>query len=490
MDGCGKSDRPIVPRKPTNKTVDASMVAERVEGRGLAKGNSGQQNSDRAQDRVELQSALDRIRRVAREDKGLRFTTLWHHVYDIRRLRESFLTMRKHAAAGVDGVTWDQYAERLEENLQDLSERLKRGAYRAKPVRRQYIAKSGGGLRPLGIPALEDKLVQRVTAEVMSAVYEEDFLGFSYGFRPSRGPHNALDAVTVGIERKKVSWVLDADIRGFYDAVSHEWLVKFIEHRIGDERVLRHIRKWLNAGVLEDGKRMRKVEGTPQGSSVSPILANVYLHYAFDLWAHQWRQKKARGEVIIVRFADDIVMGFQYRDDAELFRRELEERLSRFNLELHPDKTRLLEFGRFAASNREERGEGKPETFDYLGFTHICGKTKSGKFTVLRKTMRKKMGAKLKEVKANLRVRLHEPVKSVGQWLGSVLRGHFQYFGVPGNSIALKTFRTEVIHLWYRSLRRRSQKSKVTWERMSRLIKHWLPSTRIVHPYPGQRLCV
>jgi group II intron reverse transcriptase/maturase len=333
-------------------------------------------------------------------------------------------------------------------------------------------------------------LVQRVTAEVMSAVYEEDFLGFSYGFRPNRGPHNALDAVTVGIERKRVNWVLDADIRGFYDAVSHEWLVKFVEHRIGDERVLRHIRKWLNAGVLEDGKRMRKTEGTPQGSSVSPILANVYLHYAFDLWAHQWRQKKARGEVIIVRFADDIAMGFQYRDDAERFRRELEERLLRFNLELHPDKTRLLEFGRFAASNREERGEGKPETFDYLGFTHICGKTKSGKFTVLRKTMRKKMGAKLKEVKANLRVRLHEPIATVGEWLGSVLRGHFQYFGVPRNSFALKTFRTEVIHLWHKSLKRRSQKSNITWERMSRLIKHWLPSVRIVHPYPGQRLCV
>ena len=316
------------------------------------------------------------------------------------------------------------------------------------------------------------------------------FLGFSYGFRPGRGPHNALDAITVGIIRKKVSYVLDADIRGFYDAVDHEWLIKFVEHRIGDERVVRHIKKWLNAGVLEDGKRMQMEEGTPQGSSISPILANIYLHYAFDLFAHQWRKKRARGEVIIVRFADDIVMGFQYRDDAERFRQELKERLARFNLELHPEKTRLMEFGRFAVENRKKRGEGKPETFDFLGFTHICGKKRSGKFAVLRKTMRKRMSAKLKEVKADLKERMHDPVPTVGKWLASVLRGHFQYFGVPRNSYSMGAFRLAVIRLWHHVLNRRSQTGQVPWKRMKRLASIYLPSARIQHPYPEQRLRV
>lgn len=490
MNGRGKSDRLVVPAKPTNKERGELRSAERVEGRGLAKGNSGEQNRDRAQDREALQSALARIRQAAKEDKGLRFTTLWHHVYDIRRLRESFLSMRKTAAAGVDGVTWQQYDENREENLRDLSERLKRGAYRAKPARRAYIPKADGRERPLGIPVLEDKIVQRATAEVLNAIYEEDFLGFSYGFRPGRGPHNALDAVTVGIGRRKVNFVLDADIRGFYDAVDHEWLMKFVEHRVGDERVLRHIKKWLNAGVLEDGKRMRTEEGTPQGSSVSPVLANIYLHYAFDLYAHQWRQKKARGEVIVVRYADDILMGFENRDDAERFRLDMEERLARFHLELHPDKTRLLEFGRFAAEDRKKRGEGKPETFDFLGFTHICGETRAGKFAVLRKTVRKRMCAKLKAVKANLKTRMHNPIPMVGQWLASVLRGHFQYYGVPRNSHALSAFRRAVIRLWRQALSRRSQNGRITWSRMGRLAKHWLPTARIHHPYPEQRLCV
>jgi group II intron reverse transcriptase/maturase len=324
----------------------------------------------------------------------------------------------------------------------------------------------------------------------LNAIYEEDFLGFSYGFRPGRGPHNALDAVTVGINRKKVSFVLDADIRGFYDAVDHEWLVKFVEHRIGDERVVRHIKKWLNAGVLEDGKRMQTTVGTPQGSSVSPVLANIYLHYAFDQWAHQWRQRKARGEVIIVRYADDIVMGFQYRDDAERFRQEMEERLARFKLELHPDKTRLVEFGRFAAEDRKKRGEGKPETFDFLGFTHICGKTRKGKFAVLRKTIRKRMCAKLKALKEELKARMHNPIPIVGNWLASVLRGHFQYYGVPRNTYSISAFRRAVICLWKQAISRRSQNGQITWSRMSRLAKTWLPTARIQHPYPEQRLRV
>jgi len=490
MNERGKSDRPVVPEKPANKECGAPHLAEQEEGRGLAKRNSVEQNRGRAQDRVSLQSALDRIRQAARKDRKLRFTTLFHHVYDVRRLEEAFNSLRKTAAAGVDGVTWHQYNENLEKNLGELSERLKSGAYRAKPVRRQYIPKADGRQRPLGIPVLEDKIVQRATAEVMNAIYEEDFLGFSYGFRPGRGPHNALDAITVGIIRKKVSYVLDADIRGFYDAVDHEWLIKFVEHRIGDERVVRHIKKWLNAGVLEDGKRMQMEEGTPQGSSISPILANIYLHYAFDLFAHQWRKKRARGEVIIVRFADDIVMGFQYRDDAERFRQELKERLARFNLELHPEKTRLMEFGRFAVENRKKRGEGKPETFDFLGFTHICGKKRSGKFAVLRKTMRKRMGAKLKEVKADLKERMHDPVPTVGKWLASVLRGHFQYFGVPRNSYSMGAFRLAVIRLWHHVLNRRSQTGQIPWKRMKRLASIYLPSARIQHPYPEQRLRV
>ncbi len=490
MDGHGKSDRPIVPRKPPNKGRGAPRLAEAVEERGLAKGNSVRHNRDRAQDRVALQNALDRIRQAAGQDRELRFTTLWHHVYDVRQLREAYYSMKKNASPGVDGQTWPQYGQELENNLQDLSDRLRRGAYRAKPVRRVYIPKADGRQRPLGLPTLEDKIVQRATAEVLNSIYETDFLGFSYGFRPGRSQHNALDALSVGITRRKVSWVLDADIRGFYDAVDHDWLVKFVEHRIADRRVVRHIKKWLNAGVMEDGNRIRMKEGTPQGSSVSPILANVYLHYVFDLWIQQWRQKHARGEMIVVRYADDIVVGFQYKSDAEQLLQEMRKRFRKFNLELHPDKTHLLEFGRFASENREKRGGGKPETFDFLGFTHICGKKRNGKFTVLRKTAKKKMRAKLKAVKTELRRRLHDPVPEVGTWLASVVRGHAHYYGVPRNSKAINQFRHLVTRMWFRSLRRRSQKTRLTWERMTRLIKRWIPNVRITHPYPEQRLYV
>jgi group II intron reverse transcriptase/maturase len=437
-----------------------------------------------------VQRALERVRQAAREDGKLRFTALLHHVYDPAMLREAYFCLKREAAPGVDRVTWRQYGEALEDNLQDLSARLKRGAYRAKPVRRAYIAKADGRQRPLGVTALEDKIVQRATVEVLNAIYETDFLGFSYGFRPGRSQHDALDALYVALLTKKVNWVLDADIRGFFDAIDHGWLVKFLEHRIADRRVVRLIQKWLNAGVLEDGKRTQSEQGTPQGGSASPLLANVYLHYVFDLWAQQWRRTQASGEVIVVRYADDFIVGFQHQTDAERFLAELAERLRLFALELHPDKTRLIEFGPFAATNRTRRGQGKPETFDFLGFTHICGKKRNGRFTVLRQTVRKRLQAKLKQVKLQLRRRLHDPVPEVGKWLGSVVAGHVGYYGVPMNGPALCLFRFQVGRLWYRTLRRRSQKTRLNWERMRRLIDRWLPPARICHPYPLRRLGV
>ena len=437
-----------------------------------------------------LQSALERIRQAACRDKKMQFTSLWHHVYNIHRLRQAYFSLKRNAAPGVDGLTWRQYGENLEDNLRELSERLKRGAYRARPVRRTYIPKTDGRQRPLGVTALEDKIVQRSTVEVMNAIYETDFLGFSYGFRPGRSPHNALDALCVGIMRRKVNWMLDADVCGFFDAISHEWLVKFIEHRIADPRVVRHIKKWLNAGVMEEGQRTEIEAGTPQGGSVSPVLANVYLHYVLDLWANQWRRKYARGDMIIVRFADDFAVGFQYREDAERFQEDLLERFRKFQLELHPDKTRLIEFGRFAVADRKRRGEGKPESFDFLGFTHTCDRTRKGKYIVLRQTMRKRMQAKVREVKDELRKRLHDPTPAVGQWLRSVLQGHYQYYAVPRNHRRLNAFKHQVYQRWFRALRRRSQRHRVSDERMRRLVDRWLPAPRILHPYPHQRLRV
>jgi group II intron reverse transcriptase/maturase len=462
-----------------------------MERRGLAKGKTPRQNTDRTLDRIIVQSALGRIRQAAVKDKRQRFTGLMHHIYNLSMLREAYYGLKRDAAPGVDGETWREYGEDLESNLEDLSARLRRGAYRARPVRRVYIAKADGRMRPLGVTALEDKIVQRATVEVMNAIYETDFLGFSYGFRPGKGQHNALDALYVGILTKKVNWVLDGDISSFFDGIDHEWLVKFIEHRIADQRVVRLIRKWLNAGVLEEGRWKSSEEGTPQGGSASPLMANIFLHYVFDLWVHQWRKTKARGDVIVVRFADDFVVGFQHRSDAERLHKDLEERFDKFKLRLHPEKTRLIEFGYFAANNRRRRGQGKPETFNFLGFTHICGKKRSnGLFTVYRRTISKRDRAKLKEIKAGLRRRMHQPVPQVGQWLKSVVEGHNRYYGVPSNSQALSSFRFQVARHWFRALRRRSQKTRLTWERMYRLIDRWLPPPRIHHPYPLRRLGV
>src|SRR6266702_1754543 len=489
MNEHGKSDRPVVPAKSPNKA--GQPAAEGTEGSGLTKGNLQQQNASRTPSRTDAPSALERVRQAASKDKEVRFTALLHHIYNLETLRMAYFCLKKEAAPGVDGETWRHYGETLEDNLQDLSHRLKRGAYRAKPVRRAYIDKNDGRKRPLGVPVLEDKIVQRTTVEVLNAIYETDFLDFSYGFRPGRSQHNALDALYTGRLTKKVNWVLDLDIRGFFDALSHEWLVKFVEHRMADRRVVRLIQKWLNAGVLEEGKHLRVEEGTPQGGSASPLLANIYLHYVFDLWVQAWRRKRARGDVIVVRFADDIVVGFRDKADADQFRAELTERMRKFNLELHPEKTRLLEFGPYAIDQRQWRGEGKPETFNFLGFTHICVKKRSnGRFTVLRQTIRKRLQTKLNEVKAELKRRMHEPIPKQGKWLQAVVRGHLRYYGVPMNNPALALFRFQVGRLWHRSLSRRSKNGRILWDRMRRLITRWLPLPTVCHPYPLRRMGV
>jgi group II intron reverse transcriptase/maturase len=435
-------------------------------------------------------SALDRVRQVAKRDRCARFTALLHHV-TVDRLRDAYRRSKREAAPGVDGVTWAQYGERLEDNLRALHDRLHRGAYRAKPTRRAYIPKADGRSRPLGIAAMEDKIVQRAVVEVMNAIYEQDFLGFSYGFRPGRNQHQALDALAVGIGTKKVSYVLDADIRGFFDAIDHGWLRKFVEHRIADKRVLRLLRRWLAAGVMEGGSWTSSTQGTPQGATVSPLLANVYLHYVFDLWVQRWRKTRARGEMIVVRYADDFVVGFQYQADAERFLAELRERVRRFGLELHPDKTRVLAFGRFAALQRRQRGErGSPETFHFLGFTHVCSRTKQGRFLLRRRTMAQRMRAQLKEVKTELRRRRHRPIAEQGIWLGRVVRGHYAYYAVPTNIRALQAFRTQVERHWRAALMRRSQRGRVTWARMRRLSARWIPPPRVLHPWPSVRFAV
>jgi RNA-directed DNA polymerase len=403
-------------------------------------------------------------------------------------LRTSYYSLKKQAAPGVDGMTWEEYGGDLEARLADLHGRIHGGAYQAQPSRRVWIPKADGRQRPLGIAALEDKIVQHAVGTVLNQIWEEDFLGFSYGFRPGRGQHDALDALWVGIVRRKVSWILDLDIRSFFDKIQHSWLVRFVEHRIGDRRVVRLIQKWLKAGVIEQGQWHEAEEGSPQGSVISPMLANLYLHYALDLWVEAWRKKRAHGDMIVVRYADDAVLGFEHRKDAEQFLEELRERLAKFGLELHPQKTRLIEFGRYAAERRKRRGEGKPETFNFLGFTHICGATyRTGKFTIQRKTIGKRMAAKLKEVRVQLRKRMHERVPGTVKWLQQVVRGYFQYHAVPGNGARMGAFRSEVLRSWLWALRRRSQRQRMSWERLKTRLAPLLPPVQVLHPYPDAR---
>ena len=486
--GPKKSDLAKVAEKPTNK-AGGRTTAESVEPRAGTEGNANQQSMHRTQCRVRVSQALGRVRQAARARKKERFTALLHHI-SIDLLRLSFYALKRSAAPGVDGVTWKDYGAALEGNLQSLHHRVHRGAYRALPSRRKYIPKPDGRQRPLGIAALEDKILQRAVVAVLNAIYEEDFLGFSYGFRPKRSQHNALDALMVGIQRRKVNWILDADYRSFFDTVSHSWLLRFLKHRIGDERILRLIRKWLKAGVLEEGIVTESEAGTPQGATASPLLANVYLHYVFDLWVQQWRKRQARGDMIVVRFADDSVVGFEYEADAKQFLAEMRKRSEAFSLSVHPEKTRILRFGRFAARNRKERGLGKPETFNFLGFTMICGQKRTGGFQLLRRTRRDRLQATIQRVKGELQRRRHQSIPEQGTWLGQVVRGFYAYHAVPTNYRALVVFRVRIAQLWKRALMRRSQRARRTWKRMERLLEVWLPRPRILHPWPERRFAV
>jgi Retron-type reverse transcriptase len=473
--------------KPANKA--GQPAAEWAERRVEAKGNTAESRTRRTPSRESVFQGLDRVRQTAKARQKERFTALLHHV-SVDLLKDAYFWLKRNAAPGVDGVTWQDYAQDLEANIVDLHARIHRGAYRALPSRRKYIAKPDGRQRPLGIAALEDKIVQRALVEVLNAIYEEDFLGFSYGYRPERSQHDALDALATAITRMKVNWILDADVRSFFDSVSHDWLIRFVEHRVGDQRVIRLLRKWLKAGVMEDGAITPTEAGTPQGAVASPMLANVYLHYVFDLWAERWRQHHAHGNVIFVRYADDIVCGFEHEADAQRFCAELQQRMEKFALSLHPDKTRLIEFGRFAATNRARRGLGKPETFNFLGFTHICGRSRRGLFQLKRKSRRDRMRAKLRAIKEELRRRMHEPIPQQGQWLRQVVRGYFAYHAVPTNVASLSAFRNHVVDLWRRTLKRRSQKDHTTWDRLARLAADFLPAPRILHPWPDARFAV
>ena len=496
MHGHEKSDPAIVAMKPANKADGRSAAraaeeipaAERVEPRAGTKGNADQQSTRRTQCRESVSQALERIRKVARERKQEKFTALFHHI-SIELLEEAFFELKENAAPGVDRLTWRDYEADLERNLTDLHDRVHRGAYRALPSRRVYIPKADGRQRPIAVAAVEDKIVQRAVTALLNAIYEEDFLGFSYGFRPGRGAHDAMDALCVGIHSKKVSWILDADIRSFFDEISQERLIRLLKRRIGDPRIIRLIQKWLKAGILEDGVVTVSDRGTGQGSVISPLLANIYLHYTLDLWAVH-RRHELRSDMIIVRYADDFIIGFQHGHEARRFLDKMRKRLRGAALSLHPEKTRLIEFGRFAAERRKRRGLGKPETFNFLGFTFICGNSRSGAFQIKRKTRADRMRAKLREIRDVLRRSMHLPIPVQGKWLGRVVRGYFNYHAVPTNGRALHVFRHHVTDLWRRTLRRRSQKDRATWERMTQLADAWLPKPAILHPWPSDRFAV
>jgi group II intron reverse transcriptase/maturase len=480
-----KSDCVVLPVNQPNKEGQPS--AEVGEGRTQPKENIVQSHMPPTQSGKRMSQGLDGVRKAARERKQERFTALLHHL-TVDLLRDSFYALQRKASPGIDGVRWQEYETGLEDRLIDLHNRVHRGTYRAQPSRRVYIPKADGRQRPLGVAALEDKIVQQAVVTILNQIYEVDFKGFSYGFRPGRSPHQALDALTAGIQWKKVNWLLDADILGFFDNLSHEWALKFIAHRVADRRMLRLIQKWLKAGVSEDGQWSETNQGTPQGAVASPLIANAYLHYVFDLWAEVWRRKVAKGDVVIVRYADDLVVGFQHRTDAQRFLRAFRERLAKFGLELHPDKTRLIEFGRFAARDRKQRGEGKPETFTFLGFTHYCGQRSSdGQFIVWRITAKKRMVAKLKSLKAELRSRMHDRTTEVGEWLRKVVTGYYQYHAVPGNTAQLRIFRNRVCRLWRGVLVRRSQRARMRWERLNPVLDRWVPVPRVLHPYPDAR---
>jgi group II intron reverse transcriptase/maturase len=486
---CRKSDRGIVPTNAANKV--GKPTAELQEGRPMTNGNPEQEAAHRTQSRRGASTRLGRIREAAERDKNTRFTALMHHL-TVDLLRESYLSLKRDATSGVDEMTWKEYANGLEERLETLHDQVQKGRYRAKPSKRIYIPKPDGRQRPIGITALEDKIVQGATVSILKEVYEVDFRNFSYGFRPKRKQHDALDALYVGITKQKINWILDADLKSYFDTINHKWLVRFLEHRIGDKRIIRLIGKWLRAGVSEDGEWSKTTNGTPQGAVISPLLANIYLHYVLDQWVNKWR-KSAKGEVIIVRYADDFVMGFQYQREAKRFQRELKKRLEKFALTLNEEKTRLIEFGRYAARDRQKRGETKPQTFDFLGFTHICAiRRGTDKFFLLRLPSKKKIRRKLEEIYQTLKRMRHEPLEKQGAWLRSVFRGQLNYYAVPGTAESLTAIRKAISKRWLKALRRRSQKKskKLTWERFGRVVEAWLPTVKIIHPFPWKRLRV
>lgn len=481
-----ESDGVILPEKSANKRM--AIPAESMEVSTPTKRNPEKEAAHRTQKRESASNGLDRVRQRAEADKSIRFNNLYSFL-KVDLLRESFYELKRKAAPGLDGVTWHKYERKLEGRLPELERELQVGSYRATPAKRGYITKDDGRQRPLGIQAVEDKVVQQACVTILNAVYEPIFSGISYGSRPGRSQHDALDALHEGIVRRKVNWILDCDIEGFFDNLSHVHLLSFLEERVADKRMLRLIRKWLRVGWVEDGKRHAGTVGTPQGSVISPLLANIFLNTVMDKWASKWRRAEAKGEVIIVRYVDDAVFGFQYESEGRAFLEALRERVEAYGLKLHPTKTRLIEFGRFAKSNRRERGQGKPETFDFLGFTHICGTKRNGRFSVKRKTIRKRLCRKLKEVKDELIKRMHRPLKETGKWLASVIRGFTNYHAVPGNMKAPREFYTQVGRLWLWIIRRRSQKARCrwTWKRFNNLQQQWMPRPRLVHPYPGIR---